>query len=244
MSVPSMTRTVVRKNYALLTPESRVPGTVPGFKDCTVFTIIHSAMGAGLTQRQVVAGKGAIISGDTRTREIFVFVVSGKARIRIDSKMSELSHFHYAFVPPGAAYEIDQMPEGTGILTFEKTYQALADMQVPKSMVGDLRSAMGEPLMGDSSLQLQTLLPDNLSFDMAVNVLTFQPGAQLPMVECHVMEHGLLFLSGQGIYRLDNDWYPVVKGDCIWMAPYCLQWFGALGNEPASYIYYKDVNRS
>jgi (S)-ureidoglycine aminohydrolase len=27
------------------------------------------------------------------------------------------------------------------------------------------------------------------------------------------------------------------------MAPYCPQWFVAIGKEPASYIYYKDVNR-
>ena len=29
------------------------------------------------------------------------------------------------------------------------------------------------------------------------------------MVEVHVMEHGLLMLEGQGVYRLGDDWYPV-----------------------------------
>ena len=57
------------------------------------------------------------------------------------------------------------------------------------------------------------------------------------------MEHGLLMLQGQGIYRLDSDWHPVREGDVIWMAPYCPQWFVAMGKSPASYIYYKDVNR-
>jgi (S)-ureidoglycine aminohydrolase len=50
-------------------------------------------------------------------------------------------------------------------------------------------------------------------------------------------------LSGQGIYRLDGDWHPVRAGDVIWMAPYCPQWFAAMGKTPASYIYYKDINR-
>jgi len=36
---------------------------------------------------------------------------------------------------------------------------------------------------------------------------------------------------------------PVKKGDSIWMAPYCQQWFTAMGKEPAVYIYYKNVNR-
>ena len=27
------------------------------------------------------------------------------------------------------------------------------------------------------------------------------------------------------------------------MAPYCPQWFVAMGKQPARYLYYKDVNR-
>ena len=76
-----------------------------------------------------------------------------------------------------------------------------------------------------------------------VNTMTFQPGASLHMVEMHVMEHGLLILEGGGIYRLGDKWYPVTAGDFIWMAPYCPQWFGALGEKPAKYLIYKDWNR-
>jgi (S)-ureidoglycine aminohydrolase len=36
----------------------------------------------------------------------------------------------------------------------------------------------------------------------------------------------------------------VAAGDVIWMAPYCPQWFVAMGKSPASYLYYKDVNRA
>jgi (S)-ureidoglycine aminohydrolase len=78
---------------------------------------------------------------------------------------------------------------------------------------------------------------------MAVNIFTYDPGGHLPFVETHIMEHGLVFLQGQGIYMLDHQWYPVKKGDSIWMAPYCQQWFTAMGKEPAVYIYYKNVNR-
>jgi len=73
--------------------------------------------------------------------------------------------------------------------------------------------------------------------------MTFQPGASLPRVEAHVMEHGLLMLAGGGIYRLGDRWYPVMAGDFIWMAPYCPQWFGAIGKTPAKYLIYKDWNR-
>ena len=81
------------------------------------------------------------------------------------------------------------------------------------------------------------------AFDLAMNIFTYQPGATLPFVETHVMEHGLIMLSGQGVYRLEDSWYPVAAGDVIWMASYCSRWFVAMGKTPASYIYYKDVNR-
>ncbi len=97
--------------------------------------------------------------------------------------------------------------------------------------------------MGDPGLQVRALLPADPAFDMAVNTMTFEPGASLPVVECHVMEHGLLMLDGGGVYRLGERWYPVCAGDFIWMAPYCPQWFGALGKTPARYLIYKDWNR-
>ena len=55
---------------------------------------------------------------------------------------------------------------------------------------------LGAPLVGD----VRILAPPHhhdLAFDFAVNTMTFQPGATLPMVEIHVMEHGLLMLAGE-----------------------------------------------
>ena len=97
--------------------------------------------------------------------------------------------------------------------------------------------------MGDPDAILKVLLPRDPRYDLAVNVFTFQPGASLPLVEVHVMEHGLLMLDGKGVYRLGDDWYPVRQGDVIWIAPYCPQWFVAMGKGPARYLYYKDINR-
>src|ERR1700735_1016300 len=71
------------------------------------------------------------------------------------------------------------------------------------------------PLVGDPALEVRSLIPADPAFDLAVNTMTFQPGATLPVVEMHVMEHGLLMLAGGGIYRLGNQWYPVTAGDFI-----------------------------
>ena len=91
---------------------------------------------------------------------------------------------------------------------------------------------------------LKVLLPTDLSFDLAMNIFTFQPGAALPFVESHIMEHGLLMLQGSGIYRLADQWYPVQAGDVIWMASLlpavvC----GRRKNAGQISLRYKDVNR-
>jgi (S)-ureidoglycine aminohydrolase len=125
----------------------------------------------------------------------------------------------------------------------EKPYQTLAAVDSPRTMVSTETAVSSHPLNDDPDLEVKCLLPDTMSFDFAVNTMVYQPGAALGMVEMHWMEHGLLMLEGGGIYRLGDSWYPVKAGDFIWMAPWCPQWFGAIGKVPAKYLIYKDSNR-
>ena len=119
----------------------------------------------------------------------------------------------------------------------------LASAKPPRAIVSSEDEVDSHPLGDDPALQVKCLLPDTMSFDFAVNTMTYQPGAALSMVEMHVMEHGLIMLEGGGIYRLGDSWYPVTAGDFIWMGPWCPQWFGAIGKVPAKYLIYKDWNR-
>jgi (S)-ureidoglycine aminohydrolase len=128
-------------------------------------------------------------------------------------------------------------------VVIEKPYQSQPGAARPEVVLGKESKIAAEPVMGDASLRVQALLPDAPSYDFAVNIMTYDPGAGLPMVEIHVMEHGLLMLEGGGIYRLGDSWYPVQAGDFIWMRAYCPQWFGAIGKKPAKYLIYKDWRR-
>lgn len=145
--------------------------------------------------------------------------------------------------PAANGFSFQPAHPGARLLFFEKKFVDLAGYEKPGIIVSHEKTISGKPFLGNKDALLQVLLPPDPIFDMAVNIFTYQPGATLPMVETHVMEHGLLMLKGQGIYRLDADWHPVQAGDVISMAPYCPQWFVALGPAPASYIYYKDINR-
>jgi (S)-ureidoglycine aminohydrolase len=88
---------------------------------------------------------------------------------------------------------------------------------------------------------LRKLLPQTSEYIFNMHVMDFQPGEHLVVHEVHYNAHGLLMLQGQGVYRLNQEWFSVKAGDAIWMAPYVPQWFGALGRTPARYVLYKDT---
>jgi (S)-ureidoglycine aminohydrolase len=144
-------------------------------------------------------------------------------------------------LPQGAKHTVRARSDARAAI-IEKIYERAPDEteEIPRVVVGKEADVTATPLMGDEALRVRALMPDGSEYDFAVNTMTYDPGAALSMVEIHVMEHGLLMLEGGGIYRLGDSWYPVEAGDFIWMAPYCPQWFGALGKKPAKYLIYKD----
>ena len=238
------TRDVVKERYALRTPSGFVPSVLPDWNKVTAIVQISPAMGADLSQVQITFEAGGEGRGNTGTLEYLVYVLKGKCHAKVGAKKMALTEGGYVFVPPQTAFHFQSEVRGTELLIFQKTFMPLAGQKKPEVLFGDQKDVVGEPFLGNEDALLQVLLPNNPRFDMAVNIFTYQPGATLPFVETHIMEHGLLMLGGQGVYRLDADYHPVTAGDVIWMAPYCPQWFVAMGKTPASYIYYKDVNRN
>jgi len=237
------TRAVLRPRYALITPPGLVRAPLPGWPGAACAVMISPAMGARFAQIHVLLPPGAQGHGQRSREELFVYVRAGSLGVTIADARATLNPGGYAYIPPGAVYVL--RPEGgeVELLVFQRAYTPQAGIPAPEPVLGHEQNILGAPFLGDEAALLKNLLPDLPAFDMAVNIFTFMPGATLPMVETHVMEHGLLMLNGQGIYRLADDWHPVQAGDAIWMAPFCPQWFVATGKTPARYIYYKDVNR-
>ena len=243
MSKPGFTRTVVKPRYALLTPDGFVPSRLPGWENVTAIVNISPAMGARFSQLQISFGKKGEGKGSTGGLEYFVYVLEGGCKGRISGKSANFSAGAFAFIPPKTGFHFTGA-EDCRLLIFQKRFEPLRGQKIPKPLVGHERHIVGQPFLGNKNARLQVLLPDDLAFDLAVNIFTYQSGATLPFVETHIMEHGLLMLKGHGIYWLDADTHPVKEGDAIWMAPYCPQWFVARDKKPSSYIYYKDVNRA
>jgi (S)-ureidoglycine aminohydrolase len=174
--------------------------------------------------------------------ERFVFVLSGKVELTIDRAAHNIDPEGYAFVPADHAHTIRAVTKSR-LVVIEKPFIPLDGREAPEAFVGSVSAIKAAPMKGDDALMLQKLLPADQRFDCEVNIMDFSPGASLPYVETHFMEHGLLMLNGGGIYRLDSSWYPVEGGDVIWMGPFSAQWFGAIGRTNARYLIYKNWNR-
>jgi (S)-ureidoglycine aminohydrolase len=239
------TRTLVKPRYALITPDGFVPSVLPGWHNAVGIIHISPVMnGPRFTQLQITLEAKGRGSGKTGRLEHFYYILSGRCTARIGRRKAKLTAGNYVFIPPATEFQFTNDAPETRLLVFQKPFERLARTRKPGVLVGHESDVPGEPFLGNKDARLQVLLPDHPAFDMAVNLFTYQPGATLPFVETHIMEHGLLMLRGQGVYRLDADHHPVKAGDVIWMASYCPQWFVAMGRTPASYIYYKDVNRA
>jgi len=230
------TRSAHRPDHRLQTPETFVRAPLPGMRRATAIVHASPEGGAGFVQYTAEFEPGGALAacGDQR----FVYVLDG--HLTVDGHA--LCANDYAYVPAGAASSVSATTAARAAV-IEKGYRPLDGTSAPAALTGKEHLAPATSLGGDPWLAVRALLPDDPAFDFRVNTMTYQPGASLPAIEIHVMEHGLLMLDAGGIYRLGARWYPVGAGDFIWMGPYCPQWFGAIGKHPAQYLIYKDWDR-
>lgn len=236
-----LARSAIRRNHALISADGHVRAPMLGWSKTATITLILPEMGARFCQFLALMEPDGMAGAPLPGVERFVFVESGRLQVETDGSY-QLGAGGYLYLPPDVPHQLRAI-EASRLILFERRYHSLPNRELPPIIHGYEQDVVAYPFMGDEAAMLKTLLPIDFAFDMAVNLFTFTPGAALPFVEVHVMEHGLSMLQGGGIYRLDDCWYPVQAGDTIWMASYCPQWLGALGKTPARYLYYKDIHR-
>ncbi|MBV9625192.1 MAG: (S)-ureidoglycine aminohydrolase [Acidobacteria bacterium] len=240
MHTLGQTRSRRRPDHVLLTPDTFVRAPLPGMKRCTAIIHAAPALGAAFSEYTAEFQGGGELGAAHHQR--FLYVLEGTITLEADSKTASLGPRGYAFLPEGLSHRITAARDSRAVV-IEKAYSRDQSVGMPDVVVSSEDNVASRPLEEDTDLQVRCLLPEEPSFDFAVNTMIYQPGAALGMVEMHVMEHGLVMLEGGGIYRLGDSWYGVKAGDFIWMAPWCPQWFGAIGKAPAKYLIYKDWNR-
>lgn len=238
----ALTRSSVKRDHALIAPDSHVQAALPGWTKTKGIILVSPVMGARFTQYYAMMERGAESGATMAGVQRFFFVLEGQVELTSPDGKVLLGVGGYGFIPADTNHRIVAR-KAARLLLFEKPYRAFDGAPAPAVVIGNERDLPESPFLGDERAQLKFLLPDEPAYDMAINIFSYMPGTTLPFVEVHVMEHGLLMLQGGGVYRLADSWYPVTEGDVIWMASYCPQWFVAAGRTPSRYIYYKDVNR-
>ncbi|TVR60900.1 MAG: (S)-ureidoglycine aminohydrolase [Spirochaetaceae bacterium] len=240
------TRSRVTRSHALIAADGHVNTTLQGWSGAEPVILISPQMGARFCLYLITLLSGGTSAPPLPGVERFVYVLDGELDLEFSGSTHRLALGGYAYLPPDLPHRLTVDAGRTNTARFtvvERRYIAKDGHDAPSPLVSTTDDHPGEPFLGDGNLTVRKLLPDEPGFDMAMNTMTFVPGTPLPFVETHFMEHGLVMLSGGGVYRLDDDWYPVTAGDVIWMGPYCPQWFAATGRADASYLLYKETNR-
>ena len=175
-----------------------------------------------------------------------LFVVEGNATLTVDGVAHTMKPGGYAFLPPSTNWTLRNTTDE--MLRFHwvrKAYQAVQGLAHPEVIITNEQD-VAPTVMPDTDGKWATtrfVEPTDLRHDMHVTIVTLEPGAVIPFLETHVMEHGLYVLEGKAAYRLNTDWVEVEAGDYMWLRAFCPQACYAGGPGSFRYLLYKDVNR-
>ncbi|KAK3023230.1 hypothetical protein RJ639_043342 [Escallonia herrerae] len=260
--LPGFTRSVYKRDHALITPESHVFSPLPDWSNTLGAYLISPAMGSHFVM-YLAKMQGKSKSGLPPNHvERLIFVVQGMVTLtNVHGNSHKLMVDSYAYLPPNLEHFLN-CDESATLIVFEKSSYEQLENHIPEQIVGltDKQPVLDTP--GEASSQASQFLNSGsfflhlclttltsiillMLFILAnMQIMDFQPGEFLSVKEVHYNQHGLLLLEGQGVYRLGDSWYPVQAGDAIWMAPFVPQWYAALGKTRSRYLLYKDVNRN
>lgn len=242
---PLSSRSIVKKdNFALLTPDGLVKNVIPGFEHCDVTILSSPKLGATFVDYLVTAdAEGRNLAGFGGDGvETFLYLLRGKLQARAGEQSFALTEGGYLFCPANLKmyFEAEAACE---FFLYKRRYKPTG-VGFPAVVCSNISNVPPIAYEDMEDVLIYDLLPKTQEYDMNFHMLSFRPGACHGYIETHVQEHGALVLSGEGMYRLDDIWTPVQKGDYIFMGAYSPQAAYGIGREEAfSYLYSKDCNR-
>jgi (S)-ureidoglycine aminohydrolase len=195
---------------------------------------------------EVAPGGGSDTPEPDAEAEAVLFVVEGELTLTLAGEEHRMRPGGFAFIPPATAYTVRNAgTETTRFHWIRKAYEAVEGVDAPEAFVTN-EAEIAPTVMPETDGRWATTRfvdPNDMRHDMHVTIVTFEPGAVIPFVETHVMEHGLYVLEGKGVYRLNADWVEVEAGDFMWLRAFCPQACYAGGPGRFRYLLYKDMNR-
>jgi (S)-ureidoglycine aminohydrolase len=227
-----------------------VTSFLPGWDKTRAWIIARPLSGFAETFSQYIMevspGGGSTEPEPDKDAEGVLFIVEGKATLKLGRTAHELVPGSYAYLPAGTAWSFNNSHEKPVRFHWvRKAYEAAKGWEKPGAFVTHESKAtvVSMPDTNGAWSTTRFVEPTDLAHDMHVNIVNFLPGGAIPFAETHIMEHGLYVLEGKAVYRLNNDWVEVEAGDFMWLRAFCPQACYAGGPGRFRYLLYKDVNR-
>ncbi|MEW5316628.1 MAG: hypothetical protein WDW38_007988 [Sanguina aurantia] len=236
--LPGFTRSVYERDHALVAPESRVWAGQRGWVNAVTAHIISPRVGANFVMYMAQLRENGVAGPVLPGAERFIMVLQGGVDVTSSAGASpiQLGGSQYAYFPANSTGSFSSA-SGSHVLVYERMASVKGNAEFRHGVTDEspLLPTPGEVFL------LRKLLPQTADYDFNIHIMDFEPGQFLNVKEVHYNQHGMLMLEGQGIYRLANSWYPIQAGDAVWMAPFVIQWYAALGTSRTRYILYKDT---
>jgi len=175
-----------------------------------------------------------------------IFVTRNGLTLSIEGTEHLMQEGGYAYLPPGCDWKLwNKSARTSNFVWIRKNYEFVEGIAPPRPFVTNEKDVEMIPMPQSHGLwgTKRFVDPEDMSHDMHVNIVQFEPGGVIAFAETHVMEHGLYVIEGKGVYRLNTDWVEVESGDFMWLRAFCPQACYAGGPGRFRYLLYKDVNR-
>ncbi len=246
-------RAMFTEAYAVIpkgTLRDIVTSSLPGWRGMRMWVLARPLSGFAETFSQYIvelqpSGGSDHPESDT-TAQGALFVTTGTLDVNIHGEIHTLTAGGFAYIPAGSEWSV--VNSGADLCSFHwirKRWQAAPGVEKPAAFVAREQDITPTEMPNTDGRWATSrfMHPDDLSHDMHVTIVTFEPGGVIPFAETHVMEHGLFVLEGKAVYRLNQDWVEVEAGDFMWLRAFCPQACYAGGPGRFRYLLYKDVNR-
>lgn len=233
--------------YVLLPPENRCSSPHPNLKDADEQVFVTPKLGADYVMSElVIRPGGGTVQPFGNGLEHFLFVVEGKLALTVENSERSLEPGGFVWLPPQMPFQyVNQAEEPCRLVWFRRRYLPLDQVEIPGPVFGNEANVPAVPEV-DINPEKQLIPYANPGIDMAFNLIVCQPGAYYGLVETHAWEHAMYMLDGEGILFLNGKPLHVKEKDFVYIAPYCPEWFCALGmeNKPVRFLLYWDCNRA
>ena len=227
-----------------------VTSFLPHWDDTRLWVIARPLSGFAETFSQYIMevspGGGSGKPEPDKEAQGVIFVVEGSVSLALAGTSHNLVKGGYAYLPAGSDWSLRNTgKEAARFHWVRKRYEPVDGIARPEAFVtsDDAVTPIAMPGTDGKWATTRFVEPEDLRHDMHVNIVTFEPGAVIPFLETHVMEHGLYVLEGKAVYRLNTDWVEVEAGDFMWLRAFCPQACYAGGPGRFRYLLFKDVNR-